>query len=103
MLNKFDITELSLDEMGVIEEYICNGNCFDCGKYWNDECLDFTPNYIVGIDKQNSISNDDYKTEYYSSYDATPQLSERIKAETRECVCRKMTEEEIKKYCVKKD
>ena len=52
MLNKFDITELSLDEMGVIEEYICNGKCFDCGKYWNDECLDFTPNYIAGINEQ---------------------------------------------------
>ena len=35
MLNKFDITELSLDEMGAIEEYIseCMNDCYECGNY----------------------------------------------------------------------
>ena len=103
MLNKFDLTELSLDEMGAIEEYICNGRCFECSKYWNDECLDFTPNYIAGIDKQSFDTRGEYEVGFYAIYDSTPELRDRIKAETRECVCRKMTEEEIKKYCVKKD
>lgn len=35
MLNKFDLTELSLDEMGAIEEYIaeCMNDCYECGNY----------------------------------------------------------------------
>lgn len=35
MLNKFDITELSLDEMGAIEEYIseCMNDCYQCVNY----------------------------------------------------------------------
>ena len=35
MLNKFDITELSLDEMGAIEEYIaeCINDCYECKNY----------------------------------------------------------------------
>ena len=34
MLNKFDISELSLDEMGVIEEYMIH--CEECS--WCGEC-----------------------------------------------------------------
>lgn len=103
MLNKFDVSELSLDEMGAIEEYICNGDCFNCRRYWNDECLDFTSNYIVEIEKQNSNVCENFDVAYSQSYDSSLQLSKRIKEETVECTCRKMTEEEIKKYCVKKD
>jgi hypothetical protein len=80
-------------------EFGCDGNCYKCDKYWDDECLDFTPSHIKAIDDFYDEFCED--NDYGLTQEEVIILNKRIEEETMECISRKMTDEEIKKYCNK--